>query len=172
VNLFLRIGEGRLYWVAMITVGLALEIAALYYQYALNQYPCVLCIHIRIWVMAFIFIGIAGLFLRRTRMGLAIAGLLSVIASIGLLERSWQTLATERLWIEGSCSMLSGLPSWFALDQWFPAIFGVQASCGYTPVLLFGITMAEALMLISVVALAVTSLVTVATLRSKAATRS
>jgi len=170
VGLLLRIGQSRLYWSLMIISGLGLEGVALYYQYALNQYPCVLCIHVRIWVLAFVLIGALGLVLQRWKLGLVLASLLSLAASVGLLERSWQTLATERGWLEGSCSMLSGLPSWFALDRWFPVLFEVQASCGYTPEILFGITMAEALMAIAVIALAVTALVSIAALVSRPAT--
>jgi len=154
----------------MIVIGLELEGIALYYQYALNQYPCVLCIHIRIWVLALVLVGVLGLLVQRSRLGVAAASLLSLVASIGLLERSWQTLATERLWLEGNCSMLSGLPPWFALDQWFPSVFGVQASCGYTPEVFFGITMAEALMAISVAAVGVTALVSIAAIKPKPAT--
>jgi disulfide bond formation protein DsbB len=67
----------------------------------------------------------------------------------GMLERSWQLLGTERGWIFGSCNMDAGLPAWFALDRWFPAVFEVKDACGYTPELLFGVTMAEALLLFS-----------------------
>lgn len=136
----------------MIVSALALDSVALYYQYALNQYPCVLCIHVRLWVLAFLAIGIIGLIVRRSRPGLIAANALSLVAAVGLAERSWQLLATERGWSTNlSCGMDAGLPSWFALDHWFPALFGVQASCGYTPVLAFNVTMAEALVAISAV---------------------
>ena len=165
MDFFKKLGQSRLYWSAMVLTALAYEGIALYYQYALNEYPCVLCIHIRIWVLAFVLVGLLGLVLRPRKSGLILTTLLSLIASVGLLERSWQTLATERLWIEGSCSLQSGLPSWFALDIWFPAVFEVQASCGYTPEILFGITMAEALIFSSVFALGVTSLISIALFR-------
>ena len=71
----------------------------------------------------------------------------------GFVERSWQTLAVERGWVFGDCDMESGLPSWFALDKWFPALFEVQTACGYTPIILFDITMAEMLLAISSVLL-------------------
>lgn len=163
-----KLGRSNAYWLAMIVGALALEGAALYYQYALNQYPCVLCIHVRMWVAAFIVVGALGLVLKRSRAGLVFANLLSLATAIGLAERSWRTLAVERRWIEElSCTMDAGLPSWFALDHWFPAVFGVQASCGLTPLIAFNITMAEVLTAISAVALVVTALVTAATLRSK-----
>jgi len=167
VAIFSRIGRNRLYWGLMSVIGLGLEGVALYYQYVLNQYPCVLCIHIRLWVLAFIVVGAIGAIVPRNKLTLGIVSILGVVSSVGMLERSWQTLATEKRWIEGSCSFSSGLPSWFALDQWFPWIFGVQASCGYTPVLPFGVTMAEALMAISVAALITTSLVAIAMWRDR-----
>lgn len=163
-----RLGRNNAYWLAMILGALALEGAALYYQYALNQYPCVLCIHVRIWVAAFVVVGALGLVLKRSRGGLVVANILSLVAAIGLAERSWRTLAVERRWIEElACTMDAGLPPWFALDHWFPAVFGVQASCGFTPIVAFDVTMAEALIAISAVAVVLTALVTAATLRAK-----
>ena len=169
MEVFRRMGQSGLYWLAMIIVALVAEGVALYYQYALNQYPCVLCIHVRIWVAAFVVIGIAGFALRSGRSGLVAAAVASVVAAIGFTERSWQTLATERGWIvELACPMDAGLPAWFDLDHWFPAVFGVQASCGISPALPFGLTMAEALMGMSVVTLAITGLVLIASLTRSA----
>jgi disulfide bond formation protein DsbB len=165
VEFFNRIGRSNLYWLAMIIIALASEGIALYYQYALNYYPCVLCIHVRLWVFAFIFIGVVGLVLRSSVIGRRIAHVLSVIAAVGFTERCWQTLATERGWIvELACPMNAGLPAWFDLEAWFPAVFGVQASCGISPEMLLGISMAEALMVMSVGTLIVTTLVLVASL--------
>ena len=42
------------------------------------------------------------------------------------------------------------MPAWFALDKWLPSIFEVQTACGYTPLILLQISMAEALLVISV----------------------
>ena len=51
----------------------------------------------------------------------------------------------------GSSYFLSAVAAaWFALDQWFPWIFEVRTSCGYTPFVLFQITLAEVLMVITV----------------------
>ena len=108
-------------------------------------------------------VGILGLVLSNNRGGLLAANILALVAAIGFAERSWQTLATERGWIvELACPMDAGLPAWFDLDQWFPAVFGVQASCGRSPEMLFGVTMAEALMAMSVAAFIVTTLVLIA----------
>lgn len=162
-------GQSAWYWVAIIVMGLLLEGSALYYQYALDYYPCVLCIHIRIWVMAIIILAAITLFVRHIRPLLIASHLISVGLFIGLLERCWMTFAVERLMVDGSCSMDSGLPAWFALDKWFPWIFEVQEACGYTPQVLFGITMAEALLLIAGGAVLVGLLMSVATIFSKKA---
>jgi disulfide bond formation protein DsbB len=136
----------RRYWAALVLIGIALEAAALYYQYALDEWPCVLCIHVRIWVV----VGIVAFFATKSKLATRTAHALNTVIMAGLLERSWRVLAVERGWIFGDCEMDLGMPAWFALDKWIPSLFEVQTSCGYTPLLLFGITMAEVLLVCSV----------------------
>lgn len=126
-----------------------MEAVALFYQYGLDYGPCVLCIHIRIWIAALLLISIVGISLGKNSRINTTCHLLSTGVAIGLLERSWQTLGIEKGWIDGSCGFGSGLPEWFALDKWFPVVFEAWESCGYTPELLFGITMAEGLIVFS-----------------------
>lgn len=148
-QLFIKIGSSPWYWVFLLVSGLSFEAVALYYQYALDEWPCVLCIHVRIWIAAIILISILALLIRGglfTR----VFHILTTLAAIGFVERSWQVLAVERGWVFGDCNMESGLPSWFALDKWFPLIFEVKTSCGYTPYIILQISMAEILMATSV----------------------
>lgn len=146
-------GRSRLHWAVLIGSGIFLEATALYYQYALNRPPCSLCIHARLWIAALIVVGIAGLLSRQLRPGRLAAGLLTIGIAAGLAQRSWLLLGTERGWHFGTCKNHAGLPNWFALDQWFPAIFGVKDACGRTPELAFGISMAEGLMAFAVLVL-------------------
>jgi len=139
------------YWLLLILVGLSFESVALYYQYVLEEMPCVLCIQVRIWMAALILVALSAIWLRRYALMNLLAHMLTVVIAIGLLERSYQLLGTERGFTFSDCGMDLGMPSWFALDIWFPALFQVQTSCGYTPELLFGITMAEALIVFSAV---------------------
>lgn len=141
--------HSRLYWAALALFGLALEAGALYYQYVLDEWPCLLCIQIRIWIMAFILLSILALFFTRSVFALRLFHGASLLIMIGLLERSWRVLAVERGWIFTACEMDLGMPPWFALDKWFPWLFEVQTSCGYTPLILFNITMAEVLFVVS-----------------------
>jgi disulfide bond formation protein DsbB len=149
MNMIQQLSNHKLYWGLVFVTGLSLEAVALFYQHVLDEWPCVLCIQVRIWVLGFTLVALVALFAGSNRWLLRILHLLNSIMMLGLVERSWQTLAIERGWVFGECSMDLGLPSWFALDKWFPAVFEVQTACGYTPVIFFNITTAEILMVIS-----------------------
>lgn len=146
------------YWAALLLLALSLMGVALIFQYVRQEWPCLLCIHVRLVVSAWILVALAGWFVRRRLWANMVShGLMTVVAG-ALLNRSLVLFGTERGTVFGECSMNLGLPSWFALDKWFPAIYEVQSSCGYTPELLFGITMAEALLALSWLLLTVTVL--------------
>lgn len=150
------LSRNKIYWAILLLTCLLMEGVALYYQYALDYGPCVLCIHVRIWIAAIGIVALAALLLPTCPRVQKITHPLSLLAVIGLTERSWQTLAVERGWSEGSCSNLdTGLPDWFALDRWLPTIFEPWEPCGYTPELLFRITMAEGLLAFSVLMIAI-----------------
>ena len=156
---FLKIlSQQRLYWLALAFIGLSLEATALFYQYVLDEWPCVICIHIRIWIAAFILFALLGILGNHSKILSRALHLLTVVAMVGFVERSWQVLAVERGWVFGDCSMDLGMPTWFALDKWLPSVFEVQTSCGYTPLILFNITMAEILLLVSVLLLIISSI--------------
>ncbi len=164
---FWQLPQNKWYWITFIILGVALESVALFYQYILEYSPCVLCIHTRIWVMALILVSLLGLASRQYLAGVRFAQLSMFAVSLGLLDRSWQLLGVERGFIMGGCSMDSGLPAWFALDKWFPAMFEVMEPCGYTPELPFGVTMAEALLVFSAVMVIFHGLLFISTLVRK-----
>ena len=93
-----------------------------------------------------------------------------MLTAVGLLERSYQLLSIERGWAFGSCDFDLGLPQWLAVEEWFPSIFKVWESCGYTPELLFGITMAEALLILSSILLVLSTSMIAATFMTKKTT--
>ena len=61
------IGSSAWYWLALVVLGLFMETVALTYQHVLEYMPCVLCIHVRIWVLGFILLALLALFVRRSR---------------------------------------------------------------------------------------------------------
>ena len=161
-NAIITLSQHRIYWVLLFLLGIVLEGIALYHQYVMDEWPCVLCIHIRIWVFGFIFVAILGMFLTGHATIIRALHWLNSVVMIGFVERSWQILAVERGWVFGDCNMDAGLPPWFALDSWFPALFEVQTSCGYTPLILLNISMAEILMALSILLLVVSLMLSIA----------
>ena len=151
----IKLANGKLWWILLLLVTVFFEASALYYQYVLDEWPCVLCIHIRIWLMGVLLVAIVGLVANYTIWMNRLCHCLSTGMLVGFCERSYQVLAIERGWIFGDCDMDSGLPNWFALDQWFPAIFEVKTSCGYTPYIFLQVSMAEILMVSAVLLLTV-----------------
>ncbi|MEW5008257.1 MAG: disulfide bond formation protein B [Cycloclasticus sp.] len=137
--------HSRTLWLLWISSGLAFESIALYYQYVLDFPPCVVCIHVRILLASGLTLSLMGFYFRGHRAARSMVLVLMLANYSVLIERSWELLGTERGFIMGSCSFDIGLPKWFALDQWFPLIFKVHSTCGYTPEIAFGISMAEAL---------------------------
>ncbi len=137
----------RLWWLFQFLFCWLLQGVALYYQYVLDQLPCVLCIHVRMLLFALAMVSLFGVFLFRTRTN-GIFLFTSALIWLWLAERSYQLLGTERGWILGECQMQSGLPAWLALEEWLPWLFRIHEPCGYTPLLIPGVTMAEALIVI------------------------
>ena len=154
------------FWLSLIILCFALEAAALVYQYVFYYDPCVLCVHIRAWILGILIAAIAGLFLRKHRLGLLIANLLVLLFSAGFVERAYQTLGTEMGFVTGACSMNPHYPSFLPLHQWLPSVFEPLTSCGYTPwVIPQVLSMAQTLMAISVTLFVVMLVMWVSSLR-------
>ena len=150
-----NISLSRWYWLGFIFGSISLMSIALYYQYARDELPCTMCIQVRLWFTSLIIVSFVGLLLRKNRVVNALAQLSVVVIAAGLVERSYQLLGTERGFVFASCGVDLGLPAWFAIEDWLPWVYRVETSCGYTPEVLFGITMAEALMGLNVLLLIV-----------------
>lgn len=163
-----RIAASRGYWLALVVLGAAQLAIALYYQYVKQELPCTLCIHVRVLVTGFVLLALVALLVRRQRWPLALAHALNTVIMAALVERAWVLLGTERGTIIAACDFDVGLPAWLALDQWFPTLFEAQTTCGYTPELLFGVTMAEALITMFGLLLLVSAALTIAAAVRKA----
>lgn len=140
------------FWLMFIVLCVALEAAALVYQYVLYYDPCVLCVHIRAWILGILVASILGLLLRNSRLGLIISNLLVLLCSLGFAERAYQTLGTEMGFVTGACSMNPNYPSFLPLNTWLPSVFEPLTSCGYTPWVIPQIlSMAQTLMAVAVI---------------------
>jgi len=161
-----HLSNSLFYWVFVLILGVLLEITALIYQYILDYYPCVLCIHVRIIIFATILLSLVAIKFNHCKKLLASLHLGLSLLFIFFAERSYNLLGVERGFVSGGCSMNSGLPSWFAIDQWFPWMFKIWEPCGYTPELILGITMAEALLVLSVLLSLVSLSITFAAIKN------
>ncbi len=169
MNILANMAVSRWYWLALLALGLALEATALYFQYVMDYPPCALCIHVRILVLGLILVALFALAVHRMRTGRLAAHLLTALLLAALTHRAWLLLGIERGFVEGECGFDLGLPSWLPLDQWFPVMFQVHTTCGYTPPLPLGFSMAEVLLPLSIVLLLLSVsllLVTLSALRS------
>lgn len=132
-----------------ITTGISFLAIALYFQYGLDELPCVVCIQIRLLILLLIIVAIIGLVSRSNKIINRLSHLAVVLIAISAVERCYLLLGTEKGFVFADCGFTLGLPAWFALEEWLPWLFRIETSCGYTPEIMFGITMAEALMPIS-----------------------
>jgi len=158
------ISHSKWYWFAYIIIGFNLMASALYFQYFLDEPPCVSCIHIRLWISLLVIVAIVALFVSDNKIMNLFANLSTLLIAVAFIERSYFSLGVERGFIFSDCGFSLGLPTWFAIEQWLPWLYRVETPCGYTPELLFGITMAEMLVLMSVVFLLVSFVVFIASL--------
>ena len=142
--------QGKLFWIGLILLGVMLEGVAVFYQYVMEEPPCILCIHFRLLVVLLIFFALLGLLLKSSKSGSIVVSSALLLVVLGMLERSYQLLGTELGFIKGECAATLNFPDWIAVDKWMPSFFEPWTSCSYTPKLLFNITMAEALTVFSV----------------------
>lgn len=147
LNSLAIIARSRVYWALVLLACLMMEGVALYYQYVLDYGPCVLCVQVRAWIAALALIALMVLIGGGS---LALPGhLISLGLTLGLVRSSYLTLGIEQGTIIDACSMDPHFPSWLPLHQWLPTLFEPWEPCGYTPMLAFNVSMAEALMVIS-----------------------
>ena len=147
VALIRTLSTSILYWWLMLLICLSFEAVALFYQHVLDYGPCPLCIHVRVGIAGLMLVTVLALFFQSTSFW-RVAHLLNM-ANLGwLCERAYLLLGTEGGFVYLECGVDSGLPPWLPLDQWLPSVFLATESCGYTPNMLFGISMAEALIVV------------------------
>ena len=139
--------NSRHYWAGLALFGAALFAVALYYQYVVGEEPCQVCIHARLWVVALVLVGTVMCWLPLNRGTQLVANLVVVVSGAGLGERAWYLYQLENGIGNGSCQFQLGMPDWFAVDRWFPSLFEVRNLCSFTPGMLFGLSMAEWLLL-------------------------
>ena len=141
--------KSRGYWLVLATASLIMLIIALYYQYALGEEPCQVCIQARLWVFALLLVSMTTATLQENRHLRLFGNILALACAVGLGERAWFLYQLENGIGNGSCEFQLGMPDWFAIDRWLPSLFEVRNLCSFTPEMPFGLSMAEGLLLIA-----------------------
>ena len=156
--------QARGYWLVYIAGSLLLMAAAMYFQYIREEPPCLMCIQVRILLSLLILIAVIGLLTRKHPLINVLANISTVLVAVSMSERAYQLLGTERGFVFSDCGFDLGLPAWLALDEWLPWLFRVETTCGYTPEIVFGITIAESLMVLSILLLVFSACMTLLSL--------
>ncbi len=119
-------------WLLLAIVALALEAAALYFQYGMELDPCVLCVYQRAAVLGLLLSALIGLSAPRQL----------VARTLGYL--GWAASATWCLYLalklsgiqlgfiapSMSCDVNAKFPVWLKLDRWLPSLFQPTGFCG------------------------------------------
>ena len=150
LNQLNQLSQNNCYWQGILAIAAAFLAVALYYHHILDEMPCLMCIQVRLLMVLLMLVSIIALIFDQQRAITAIAHLSIVAINTIFVERSYMLLGTERGFVFGDCGFDLGLPAWLAIEDWLPWLFRVETSCGYTPEIMLGITMAEALMVTSV----------------------
>jgi len=119
-------------WQLLALSALGLEFAALFFQYALELKPCIMCIYQRVAIWGIFFAGVVGSLANQYVLGrIAAYALWGTGAIWGLLialeHVEMQTSAFSFLF---SCEFVPNFPDWAPLHQWVPALFAATGDCG------------------------------------------
>lgn len=120
----------RAAWWILAGSALALEMAALWFQYGMGLDPCVMCVYERVAVIGLVAAGLCG-GLSPGRAVLRWCGYLLWAVSalwglrLALRHVAIQTDPTAAF----SCSFAAEFPTWLPLDAWFPAVFLPTGYC-------------------------------------------
>jgi len=119
-------------WLLLAVSAFTLELCALFFQYAMDLAPCIMCVYQRVAICAIIiagligFVGCRSLFARVIAYALwatgAIWGLLIALEHIEMQENSGSLFF--------SCEFVPNFPTWAPLHEWIPFLFEATGSCG------------------------------------------
>lgn len=144
LQLFCR---GRLSWGLLALSGIVLELAALFFQYAMDLSPCVMCIYVRVAVLGLILAGLIGM-LQPKWWILRFVGLVAwVVSSIWGFSLAYEL---NNMQVNPSpfatCSFYPEFPNFMPLDVWLPSVFSPTGMCSDLPWTWLSVSMAQWMM--------------------------
>ncbi len=156
-----KLVKSRSAWLMLVVSALGLELAALYFQYAMHLEPCVLCVYERNAVALIVLAGVVG----------CINPNIAALRTIGLLL--WAGGATWGLYLSvkhsgiqmglikgsSSCDFVANYPSWMQLDKWIPWLFNPTGYCEDIQWQFLGLSMPQTMVVINAIYLIVFAIV-------------
>ena len=119
-------------WLLLALSALALELCALFFQYAMDLAPCIMCVYQRGAFCSIILAGLIGFIGHRFLIARifayvlwgtgAIWGLLVALEHVEIQESSGSLFF--------SCEFIPNFPSWAPLHEWIPYLFEATGDCG------------------------------------------
>ncbi len=135
-------------WQLLTVSALAMELAALFFQYGLGLAPCIMCIYQRVAIWGIFLAGIIGsigcqfILTRIIAYVLwgtgAIWGLIIAIEHVDIQDASSSPMS-----FIFSCDIVTNFPSWAPLHEWLPALFEASGDCGEIAWQFLGYSMPE-----------------------------
>lgn len=131
LNNLSALSTDRRTWGLLFVSALCLVISALYFQYATDLRPCIMCIYQRTAVFGVMIAAIPAMLVNNliTRLigyigwGIsAVWGLLIAIEHVDIQTAANPFFAT--------CEFVPNFPSWAPLHEWLPNIFAATGDCG------------------------------------------
>ena len=120
----------RFSWLLLALTAIGLEGAALYFQYGMELMPCVMCVYQRIAVLGILVAALIGFSSPKLTLMRMAGSFLWLYASYRGIELAWEhTQLILNPSPFATCDFFVTLPSWFALQDWFPAVFQASGDC-------------------------------------------
>lgn len=132
MNWLSGISRTRTPWLLLALIAFLFEATALYFQYAMDLAPCIMCIYQRTAVLGVLAAGLLGA-INPAQMWSRLLGFATwLVASIwGLL------IAREHIMMQTTtdpfafvCEFEPNFPSFMPLHEWIPSFFAATGDCG------------------------------------------
>ncbi len=119
-------------WFILALSALGLEIAALYFQYALGLAPCIMCIYQRTALWAIFFAGVIGYVANKNIIGRLFAYIFWAVGAIWglLIAIEHVDIQTAEFSFMFTCEIVPNFPTWAPLHEWLPMLFEANGDCG------------------------------------------
>jgi protein dithiol:quinone oxidoreductase len=118
-------------WALLLLSALGLEAAALYFQYAMELRPCIMCIYQRTAVFGILFSALLPLLSNNllTRMVAYLGWGVSAVWGL-LIAYEHVDIQTAANPFFATCEIVPNFPAWAPLHEWLPSVFAATGDCG------------------------------------------